>query len=140
MKRSNISLTAFAVALTMVVAPGASAGKYDGSANLVCSTVGVVACTTRASSCIRAHTSDFDLPDFLFVDLENKVVRATEDNVQTETSPIKSSERSEHQLLLQGFENDQGWTLAIARDDGQMTLTSTGPDVSFMIFGACTTL
>lgn len=129
----------FAVALAMVVAPAASAGSFDGSANLVCSTVDVVGCSDGAT-CLHGHARDFELPDFVFVDFEKKVIRATEDSGHKEVSPIKSTERSEHQLILQGFENHQGWTLAIDRADGQMTLTSTGRDISFMIFGACTAL
>ncbi len=55
-------------------------------------------------------------------------------------SPIKAKEVSEKSIILQGFENHRGWTLAIDRSDGEMTLSSTGPDVNFMIMGNCTTL
>lgn len=139
MKKCNFLLTALAVALATLVASGASAGGFDGSVNLVCSSVDVVGCTD-GPTCLQARARDFALPDFLFVDFAKKVVRGTEASGLKQTSPIKSSERSEHQLVLQGFENHHGWTLAIARADGRMTLTSTGPDVSFMIFGACTAL
>ena len=49
-------------------------------------------------------------------------------------------EATEKQVILQGVENHRGWTAAIDRQTGRMTLTSPGTDVSFMIFGACTAL
>ena len=139
MNRIDIRLTTLAVALAAVVASGAWAGEFDGKSNLVCSSVDVVGCTD-GGTCLHGHARDFDLPDFIFVDFGKKIVRSTDADGDKDTSRIRSRESTEHELILQGFENHQGWTLAIDREDGGMTLTSTGRDVSFMIFGACTAL
>jgi hypothetical protein len=40
-------------------------------------------------------------------------------------------------IILQGFENHRGWTAAIERQSGGLTLSSTGADVGFIIFGNC---
>jgi len=137
--KTNTRLATLVAALALVVSTEGSAESFDGSANLVCSTVDVVACTDGLS-CIHGHARDFELPDFVFVDFAGKALRAVADSGIKETSPFKSIDRSEHQLVIQGFENHHGWTMAIRRADRQMTLTSTGPDVSFIVFGACTAL
>ena len=139
MERRLTSSLLLVLAAAALGASGASAAGFDGSANLVCSTVDVVGCLD-GPTCLTARARDFELPDFVFVDFAGQVVRATDESGHKEVSPIKSTESSDKQIILQGFENHRGWTLAIDRANGRMKLTSTGPDVSFMIFGACTPL
>jgi hypothetical protein len=117
----------------------ASAGGFDGKSKLVCSSVDVVGCTD-GPECLQGHARDFELPEFVFVDFAGQVVRATDESGIKEVSPIRSTDSTDKQIILQGFENHRGWTLSIDRKSGQMTITSTGPEVSFMIFGACTPL
>ena len=89
---------------------------------------------------MEGQASSFELPQFMFVDFENKVVRATDESGHKEVSPIKNSEQTETQMILQGVDNRRGWSAAIDRQSGRMTVSSAGPDVSLMIFGACTAL
>lgn len=135
----GISLSVLVLVLSALVTFTASGGGFDGSANLVCASIDVVGCTD-GPVCLQAHAHEFELPEFVFVDFAGKVIRATDDSGHKEVSPIKSTESTDKQIILQGFENHRGWTLAVDRNTGRMTITSTGPDVSFMIFGACTAL
>jgi hypothetical protein len=137
--KNSISSSILVLCSAVLVSSGVSAAGFDGSANLVCSSVDVVGCTD-GPTCLQAHARDFDLPDFVFVDFSGKVVRATDESGLKEVSPIKSISKSEKQIVLQGFENHRGWTLAIDRETGRMAVTSTESEVSFMIFGACTAL
>ena len=136
-RRTLFSLLAL-VALVFASA-SASAGGFDGKSNLVCSSVDVVACI-NGPECLQGHAREFELPEFVFVDFAAQVIRGTDESGIKEVSPIRSTDSTDKQIALQGFENHHGWTLAIDRKSGQMTLTSTGPEVSFMIFGACTPL
>ena len=136
MKTSSAVLAIVASAL---VTFSASAGGFDGSSNLVCSSVEVIGCVD-GPACLQAKARDFELPEFVFVDFANKVVRATDESGIKEVSPIKSSETTDQQLILQGIENHRGWTMAIDRSTGRMSISSTGPEVDFLIFGACTAL
>ena len=124
---------------TTLLSGGALAGGFDGTASLVCATVDVVACTD-GPVCMQGQAHTFDLPSFMFVDFENKVIRATDESGHKEVSPIRNFEQTKKQMILQGVENHRGWSLAIDRQTGRMTVTSAGPDVSFMIFGSCTAL
>jgi len=133
-KQSAAALAAAAALL----APGASAEGLDGSRNMVCAAVNVVACGEGAH-CFQGQARTFELPEFMFVDMKAKVVRATSESPYKDVdSPIKNSETTRSQFILQGIENGHGWSMSIDRASGRMAATLSGELVSYMIFGACT--
>ena len=81
--------------------------------------------------------SDFDLPVFMVIAFDEKVVRETRASGGS-VSPIQNVEVTGSQLVLQGVENGHGWVMAIHRDNGQMSVGTIGEDLSFSMFGACT--
>ena len=125
--------------MTAMFPAAALADSFSSKSNLVCATVGVVACTPDGN-CMQGRAQTFDLPSFMFFDFKKNLVRTTDDSGEDSSSPIKSSEITEKAVILQGFENHRGWTAAIDRNDGSLTLSSTGIDVDFMIMGNCTAL
>ena len=140
--RNNIASSGLAVGLgcaAALLSAGVSAARFDGASNLVCAAMDVVGCAS-GQSCIEGQARDFELPQFIFVDFANQLVRGTEEGGQQEVSPIRQLDVTENQVILQGVENHRGWSVAIDRQTGRMTLTSAGGDVGFMIFGACTAL
>jgi hypothetical protein len=116
-----------------------AAGKLDLSKNMICATVDIVACVDHGV-CAEGQARDFDLPQFVVVDLGQKLIRATDESGQKEVSPIKNREDSSGELVLQGAENGRGWSIAINRDNGDMAATLAGKDVSFIVFGVCTSI
>lgn len=115
---------------------------FDGSRNLICAAFDVSACVD-SGDCARGEARTFDMPEFMNVDFKKKVIHATYDagsEKDTANSPIKNSELSGTQLILQGVENNHGWTMAIHRQSGRMNLAVVGDAVSFSIVGACTVL
>jgi len=100
--------------------------------------VSVVACG-EGPSCFHGLARTFDLPEFMFVDMKAKVVRATSESpFKKVDSPIKNAETTRNHFILQGVENGHGWNMSIDRSSGRMTTTLSGELVSYMIFGACT--
>jgi hypothetical protein len=118
---------------------GAFAGGFDGSANLVCSAIDVVACV-EGPDCVQGQSRTFDLAQFIFIDFKGKIVRATDESGIKAVSPIKNLESTGSQLILQGVENGHGWGISIDRKTGRMTTTVSGDLASFMVFGACTAI
>jgi hypothetical protein len=115
---------------------GASAAGFDGKSNLVCAAYHVAGCADGA--CVEGIPQTFDLPIFMYMDFKRKVVHGTNKNGEEVTSPIKNFEVTDNAIILQGIENHRGWTTGIDRQTGELTLSSTGADVSFIIFGNCT--
>ena len=109
---------------------------YDGTSNFICATQGVMACVDGAI-CSKGQARDFDMPDFMMVDFKGKAIRAFYDGDKEATSAIKNMESSGTQLILQGVENDHGWSVAVHRESGRMSVGVAGSEVSFTLFGAC---
>jgi hypothetical protein len=142
----NISTKVLSVAtllgMTLFASSSVSAKiEIDGSANLICAAFDVMACVDGVR-CSRGEARTFDMPEFMGVDFKKKTVNATYDaaSEKTANSPIKYSEVSGNQLILQGVENNHGWTMAINQETGRMSLAVVGHEVSFSIFGACKAL
>lgn len=131
-------LSAAGVAAMVFLAPmPVSAAGLDGTGNLICSTNDVVACA-EASACQMGQAKNFDLPQFVVVDVEASVIRGTQLSGIAEISPIKNMEVSGDHLILQGVENGRGWGISINGKTGDMAASLVGDALSFLVHGACT--
>jgi hypothetical protein len=144
MKTSTKLLSAAVLlGMTMFASSSVSAkGEFDGSSNLICAAFDVMACL-NAGVCSRGEARTFDLPEFMNVDFKKKTVHVSYDadsEKQTANSPIKNSEVSGNQLILQGVENNHGWSMAINQESGRMSVSAVGHEVTYTIFGACQAL
>ena len=117
-------------------ATGISAAGISGKSDLTCATIDVIGCSS--SACTRGQATTFDLPTFMFVDVKRRVVHAENEKGEEVASPIKNFDVTENAIVLQGLDDHRGWTAGIDRKNGSLTLSSTGADVSFIIFGNCT--
>ena len=139
MKNRINGLSTAVLVCIMLFAPGAANAKdkFDGSSNLICATISVVACMS-GSTCQRGEARTFDLPEFMTIDFKKKIIHVTYDGGSTEAdSPIRNSEMSETQLVLQGVENGHGWSMTIHQDTGRMSIGVIGEEMSFAMFGIC---
>ena len=128
-----------ALVLALASANHAAAAGLDGSRNVLCATQKVVACLD-GTRCMQGGPKEFDVPTFLLVDVKKKVVRSHKNGGSDAESPIRNMDKTDKQVILQGVEEHRGWTLAVDRADGSMSLTTVGADVDILIFGACTAI
>ena len=138
LKKSLIGGLALAM-LQFATVANADTPMITGKSNVVCASQDIMACVDDGV-CLQGKPSTFDLPTFMFVDVKTRAIRAVDGEGLTVESPIKTHEVTEQSAIMQGYENHRGWTLAIDKTDGSFTLSATGPDVNFMIMGACTQL
>jgi hypothetical protein len=136
-KRLN---TAALLCLMLIVSAAAdAASKFDGSSNLICAAMDITACVDGVT-CAKGQARTFDLPEFLTVNFKKKIIRADYDGDKTADSPFKNFESTDSQLIMQGVENEHGWTMAISKETGRMSVSAVGEEVSFTMFGACKAL
>lgn len=132
-----------AVALAALVTTGGASAQetpmITGKKNVICASQDVMACVD-GPICLQGTTNTFELPAFMFIDVKAREIRAVEEGGKSVSSPIKTTDITDVSAIMQGYENHRGWTLAVDKMDGSFTLSATGPDVNFMIMGACTTL
>ncbi len=129
-----------ALALGLGLSAGVSAATLSASGNMVCAASTAIGCTA-GPLCIQGTAASFDLPTvFMFVDFKKKTITGTEADGDKVVSPIRNQETTDSTLILQGIENHRGWSMAIDRQSGEMSVSSTGPHLDFIMFGACTAL
>jgi hypothetical protein len=111
-----------------------AAGKYDGSAPLLCAPVVVMECGPDGD-CQRRSAESVNLPQFFKVDLKARTVRSEETG---RDSPIRNLEHLNGQMILQGGQNGRGWSMTISEETGKMSGAISTEGEGFIVFGACT--
>jgi hypothetical protein len=131
-----ISVVLWAVGLCLTPPQVAAGSKYDGSVPLVCVPLAVTECGAEGE-CQKGTPQSVNLPQFFRVDFKTMTVRAVEENRE---SGIKTVDRVNGKMILQGVQGQLGWTMIIAEDSGQMSATIAGAMEGYIIFGSCTVL
>jgi len=141
-KKISRTLTAGIIAAMPFVATEASAKDAADGSTIVCAVMSVVGCVEAAhgNDCVSGSAKSFDLPELMVLDTEKKVLKATYESGHDAESPIKTLEHSGKYMMLQGIENDRGWSVAIDSETGVMSGSGVGKEVSFLLFGTCTNL
>ncbi len=127
------------IAAFFAVSSAANAEGFDGSQPLICASTEAYDCGP-GEDCIRGTAESIDAPQFIRLDFEQKMARATLANGEERTAKIESLTQEEGKLILQGVQRGLGWSMTIAQENGAMTLTAAGDRMAFVIFGACTPL
>jgi len=89
--------------------------------------------------CVRGTIQGARLPRFIRVDFATQQLSGLVEGEKVVTA-IKNRQQLDGVLILQGTENGRGWSVAINEKSGEMTLTVSGDQVGFVVFGACTSL
>jgi hypothetical protein len=118
--------------LVMGLVAAARAGDFDGSRLLICAPVQAFDCAP-GEDCAKGLPEEIGAPAFLRIDVSNKAVIGPK-----RTSPILLIDKSDDQLLLQGFELGYGWVIAVDQETGKMTATLANREGAFVLFGVCT--
>src|SRR5512135_1752272 len=120
------------VGLVVAVSPAFAEDVFDGTKPLLCASVEALDCDPGVA-CERGIPEVMGAPQFLRIDFAKNEIAGP-----LRTTKIRSMEKNDAQLVLQGFEIGLGWTLAIDRFTGNMRVTFAGADSAFIVFGACT--
>jgi len=129
-KRMRLSLAA----LIWSLGSPAFAADFDGSKPLICAPVEAMECYS-GEKCEAGIPDDVGAPAFMRIDFARKVIVGPK-----RTSPIRSMEKDEKQILLQGTELGLAWSMALNIMDGKMVSTFSSRDGAYVLFGSCTPL
>lgn len=110
----------------------ATAADFDGSKALDCAPTEAVDLRPGAEI-VKARPTDIGAPASLRVEIAHKKIVGPK-----RVTPIKSIERSDQQILLQGTELGFAWTLALNRQDGAMIITFVDRVGAVVLTGTCT--
>jgi hypothetical protein len=126
-----VRILAWVCAVFLLAAMPVRASDFDGSRLLICAPVQAFDCEPR-EDCTKGLPEDIGAPAFMRIDVANKAIIGPK-----RTSPILLVDKSEGQLLLQGFELGYGWVIAIDQETGKLTGTLANHEDAFVLFGAC---
>ena len=137
----NVSKVLGLVAVLVLSAAStvANAEGLDGSQPLICASMEAYDCAS-GEDCLRGTAESIDAPQFMWLDFEHRLARATRANGEERTAKIESLTLETGKLILQGVQGGLGWSMTIAQENGAMVLTAAGDRTAFVIFGACTPL
>ena len=125
--------------LCLILTPlSIAAADFDGSKPLLCATIETFECGSGIE-CRRGTAQSINLPQFLKIDFKEKKISGTWESGEVLTTKIENMERSDGKLVLQGTQNNKGWSMLINGATGKMTITASDDQVGFVVFGACTT-
>lgn len=110
----------------------AMAGDFDGSRELLCAPVQAMDCA-EGMECATGTPAVMGAPAFIRVDAAKKQLSGAR-----RTLPVQQLEKTSEQLLLQGTDAGQAWSMAIDANTGRMYATITGRDGAIVMIGSCT--
>jgi hypothetical protein len=112
-----------------------AAGKYDGSAPLLCAAVTVTECEADGR-CQRRSAENVNLPSLFRVDAKGMKVRNLEAEKGRE-SPIQAVAHANGKLVVNGADGERGWIVVINEDTGKLSGVVSGDGEGFVVFGQC---
>jgi len=119
--------------LFVAVSPAFAGDDFDGKKPLLCASIEALDCDPGVP-CERGIPEIMGAPQFMRIDFAKNEIAGP----LGRTAKIRSIEKDDDQIVLQGYEAGLGWTFAIDRYTGNMRITFAGGDSAFIIFGACT--
>lgn len=85
--------------------------------------------------CSEVTMQEMNLPRFVRIDLPSKLISSLDKEIARQTK-IASVERVERITVLHGTEL-RGWSVALAEESGDVTLSASGEREGFIVFGSC---
>ena len=125
------------IALMVGVATLSSLAQEKEDLNpIVCAAIETYDCGF-GEGCTRGSAIDINLPIFLGIDFEKKMITGTMDDGSVRTTEIQRVEQLPGGIILQGIEGGLGFSLSYNTTTRKITGAVSGDQVGFVIFGVC---
>ncbi len=113
-----------------------SASAIDTNEVMQCAIMEAVICGPRMG-CETGGADMINLPNFVQIDIKGGQITGNRpDNTELATQ-IERVESLEGSIIIQGGEEDLGWTILVDEETGGMTVSGSRGDEGLIIFGAC---
>ncbi|MGB5612225.1 MAG: hypothetical protein WBM67_06175 [Sedimenticolaceae bacterium] len=133
--------TIFATALVLLFSAlpmAATAADFDGSRALTCAAIFSTECTAEDQRCRSGAPWVINFPVFIEMDFKAKELSTNAAHKTPRVSKISHVGRLEGgHTAVQGIDGEYVWSMMIAEDTGSFTMSISGEETGFVIFGAC---
>ena len=89
------------------------------------------------STCIEDDAEAIGLPSVLHIDLKSNQVVGTMPDGTDLKADFAGEVQKDGRIVLTGIQAGLGWSMTVAQATGAMTLTMSGDDTGFVVFGDC---
>jgi hypothetical protein len=113
------------------------ADDITGKDTILCASVQAALCSAEGE-CETGSPWNWDIPQFVIIDMKDNVIRTTEASGVKRVTPFKNARREEGLIFIQGVQNFRAFSLVIAEEDGLMSAAIAMDGLSINVFGACT--
>ena len=134
-KRHGFPARVFALGAWLAIG-AANADEISGEDTFICTAWHAITCTTEAT-CNQTEAWRLDMPDFIKVDLDEKVLVTPERSDQPRFAMIGNVERNQGMLFLTGSQDARGYTWVINEATGEGTLAIVTDTTVVTLFTAC---
>jgi hypothetical protein len=121
----------------LCVSGAAAADQLTGSDSLLCYALSATRCE-HAGDCVNREPWELNLPDFIKLDLRAKRAATTEASGVLRETAIRTVERANGNILLQGVQGERAFSWLIAEATGEGTLTVSSLAAGLTVFTVCT--
>ena len=134
MKRGLLSLAC--LGSLVMSSPPPLADNVTGAHDLLCTSVQATVCD--ADDCEIGPPWSWDIPQFIEIDLDDKLLRSTEASGENRETPIKNMQRTDGTLFLQGIQRGRAFSFVIDEASGMASIAIAMDGRTISVFGACT--
>ncbi len=129
---------ALILALAMV-APATWAENLTGINRFLCSAGNVTACD-EDGDCESGPPYLFNIPMFVEIDVAQKRIGTTKGSGENRATAIKTADREDGGILIQGHEKGNAFSYVIDEKTGMLSASVVGNGFNVAFFGVCTPL
>ena len=120
-----------------LVASAAFADNIENTDRLLCSTSRIIVCF-EDGECIDAHPWELNIPQFVVIDAKKMTLSTTKASGENRSTPIRTLQRDNGTLILQGIEQGRAFGFVIDEVSGLLTASVARDGLAVSVFGACT--
>ena len=113
------------------------ADDLTGADAILCSAVEATLCSADGE-CASGPPWNWDVPQFLEIDLKKNVIATTQASGENRSTPIRNTERSEGKIFLQGVQQGRAFSFVIVEQTGMASAAIAADGLTVTVFAACT--
>ena len=126
-----------ALPLVFFAAAELLADPVGGKMELLCAPGYVMHCSS-GGKCELGPAENYNIPSFLRIDLDNRVILTSEASDEQQRTPIQQMSRENGEIYLQGVENGRVYSVVINEASGDLVLGIISTGETATAFGPCT--
>ncbi len=126
------------VILVLMLASSVLVGDdLAGVDRFLCTSVQVTVCVADGE-CEIGLPWNWNIPQFIVVDLNANTLGTTPASGENRVTPIKNVVRDDGMIFLQGVEAGRAFSFAITEETGMLSVAVARDGIAVAVFGACT--